>query len=217
LTAPVFARISGLGYTLLPVATPFRAARMEAEAPAFRVVVGEDEGERQAFVKLGGRELAFSLSPDTEELSEVVELSAGPELDHLRIDTTVFTVRWPATLVLASPGPDAPTPFDLHGPDGALVFVQGPYPAAQVPPPEALRGPEQQHLRSGATAGRRWAEFGYTHEGRRWVQRQYVVPFGRSGVLLVSSQALEAHAALIAAAADEVASSLAPYRAAAPG
>ena len=202
--AHVFVRVSGFGAVVLPVRAPFRVLAPEEAHPALQLSVGTGEEARGAYVRFRDDAVDLSLAPGTGEVGEVATFQRGPDLDHWRLDTVLFSVRWPRGLALASPGPEVSSPFDLYGPEGALVFVQGPYPAGQVPAPAALRAPGQVLLRTGITNGHAWAEFGYETGEQRWVQRQCPLALSDGRVLLLSSQAQEAHSEAIGAAVDEL-------------
>src|SRR5262249_46522971 len=131
--------------------------------------------------------------------------------DPWRIEAVVFTCRWPQSFVSASapfPGP----PFDLHGLDGALLFVQGPVRLDRLPALTDMVGPGQTVKRHGRSDQGGWVELAYVHDGNPWWQTHRVVEDGLGYALVVTAQTPERWAALAMAAAQEVATSLSPYR-----
>jgi hypothetical protein len=206
----VYARLSGLGWTLVPLA-PFLIER-PAGRPWPLVATHEGPGEvKRAILSFPANNLPdFEFAEGTTSLGDVLDISQGPDLDHWRVETSVFTCRWPDGFALASapsPGP----PFDLHGPGGSLVFVQGPFGLTRLPPIDRMVGPEQTVFRSGSSPRGGWVELGYEHGGVPWRQTHRVVEDGRGFALVVTSQAPEQWARPVEQAAEVVAASLAPY------
>jgi hypothetical protein len=88
----VLARVSGFGWTLIPFA-PFR---LEQSGHGPRSIVAEYHaagGTRRAVVHLEGGSPEVELGEGVESLDEVLSLMEGPDHDHWRIETTVFTAR----------------------------------------------------------------------------------------------------------------------------
>ncbi len=205
----VYARLSGFGWILVPRA-PFRVERLPGRPRSLLARHDSPAGPRQATISLEEARPVVELGSDTAALNEVLDLLEGPVRDHWRIETTVFTARWPESFALTSapsPGP----PFDLHGPDGALVFVQGPIGPARLPALTAMAGPGQKVKRHGSSPGWGWVELEYTHEGIRWRQTHRVLEDGHGYALVVTAQTPERWAELTDAAAEVVAGSLRPY------
>src|SRR5262249_2669766 len=152
---------------------------------------------------------AVELGQGTTALEEVLDLLEGPGWDHWRIETTVFTARWPESFALTSaptPGP----PFDLHGPDGAFLFTQGPFAVGRLPALTEMAAPGQTVLRHGRSPMGGWVELEYLHDGAPWRQTHRVVEHGGGYALVVTAQAPERWATLTDAAAEEFATSLRP-------
>jgi hypothetical protein len=204
----VYARLSGFGWTLLPLA-PFWFERVPGRPRSVLARHESPAGPRQATVSLDGVRPAAELVPGTTDLAEVLDLLEGPGLDRWRVETTVFTCLWPEGFALASASSPGP-PFDLHGPGESLVFVQGPLAVARLPPLAGVAG--QTVRRQGRSSLGDWVELEYQHGGLPWRQTHRVVEDGQGYALVVSAQSPEAWAGLTDAAAEEVASSLAPYR-----
>lgn len=168
-------------------------------------------------------EPAVSLGEGTSGLGDVLDLIPGAGHDHWRIETTVFTARWPESFSPASPppGPGMPSPFDLHGPEGSLIYVQGPLPRRQVRSLARMAAPGQAIRRHGRSSGRSWwplrgdrhpgwswVELGYLHEGAPWRQVYRLCDLGRGDACLVTAQSPERWADLTAQAAEELALSI---------
>jgi hypothetical protein len=205
----VFARVRGFGWTLLPFA-PYRLGQVPADAPILLIQHDHPEGRRQARLYFDQSPLRVELSPGTSSLGDVVELSAGPADRRWTIETTPLAFAWPAGFALASWPDPRPPAFGLHGPDDALITLQGPFRAGRLPAGGELAAPGQAVQREGRTAGHYWVELAYLHEGRPWVQRQYVAALWEEGFVLVSTQAPQHRAEETARAADEVAATLTP-------
>ena len=165
----VYARLSGFGWTLLPRA-PFWLERVPGRRRTVLARHDHPAGSRQAVVTVGGEAPGVELAAGTAALAEVLDLLPGPGWDHWRIETTVFTARWPESFALASapsPGP----PFDLHGPGGALLWVQGPVLLDRLPAPPAMAGAGQRVRRHGWSSRGGWVELAYDRDGVPWRQR----------------------------------------------
>jgi hypothetical protein len=205
----VYARLSGCGWTLVPLA-PYAIDRVHDRPNGVRVRHESPDGLREALLVFGGNLPDVELGKGTQALEAVLDLQEGPHLDHWRVETTVFICRWPEGFALTSPASPG-TPFELHGPDGALVYVQGPVRVDRLPPLNEMVGPGQSVRRYGRTARGGWVELEYEHEGERWRQTHRVLEDTSGYALVVSAQAPVGAAGLAEAAAEEVAASLAPY------
>lgn len=128
----VFARLSGFRYTLLPLA-PFRFEQLSNSPRSITAWHFAASGTRQATVSLDGDPPAIELADGTARLDEVLGLLEGPDLDHWRIETTVFSIRWPEGFAFQSSPEATPPGFDLHGPEGTLLYLQGPLPPSRLP------------------------------------------------------------------------------------
>ncbi|PTL54264.1 hypothetical protein [Paraconexibacter algicola] len=186
------ARLRGHGLVLTPRA-PFVLRR-----------IGDGRDDRVA-VQHG--DVAATLdprAPGSPELEAVAELllADGPTPDGWLVEIPgaasggSFAVRWPNHHALASselPG----VPFELWGPDGSSLFVQGPF---DPPPAEGqMVAPGQAVADRGDAGGAHWLELAYADpQGATWRQRHHILPFG----LVVSAQApaAGADAAMVVAA-----------------
>lgn len=210
MTQHVLARLAGHGRVLLPLA-PFRFDRVPGRPLAVSATHSSESGTRSAVVDLASDPPGVALGEGTAELSRVLDLLPGPDIDSWRIETSVHVCPWPEGFALVSPPAGDPVPFYLVGPGDAAVFVQGPFPATRVPPPGGMAAPGQTLLRQGLDGRGPWAELGYDHEGEQWRQWHRVVAWGGDHVLVVTSQSPLVHADAASVAAAEVAEGLEPY------
>ncbi len=221
----VYARLTGFGWTLLPLA-PFRFERVDGRERTVLAIHDPGDGPRRATINLGGAKPIVHLGERTSDLGEVLDLIPGGGCDHWRIETTVFTARWPSGFALASPpGPGMPSPFDLLGPDGALIYVQGPLPRRDLRGLDRIAAPDQVIRRHGRSAGRSWwppgwavrhpgwswVELEYRHEGSPWRQVYRLADLGGGYACVVTKQAPEQWAEWTDQAAEEVAASIARF------
>jgi hypothetical protein len=203
----VYARVTGFGWTLLPHA-PFRFERVPGRprsVVAFHSAAGMS---RTAALTCEGARPAVDLGEATNDLGEVLDLLPGLALDHWRVETTVFTARWPEGFAVESSA--KPPGFFLRAPEGALIHIQGPLPRARLPALTAMVGPGQKVRRHGHAPSWSWVELEYAHEGAPWKQTHRVLDSGTDYTCVVTAQCPQQLSALVEAAADEVAGSLAP-------
>jgi hypothetical protein len=203
----VFIRISGFGWTLLPV-TPCRFEQLSASGPALRALHCDKGRTHRAVLHFGAGEPYIQLAPGTASLKEVAEISPGPAVESWRIETSLFSHAWPKSFTVESLGNIDPPLYHFDGPEEALIEVQGPFTADKLALMGNFSAPGQEVVRQGKTAGHTWYELAYEHDSRPWRQRQYVVAARPDGAfVVVSAQAPKSQAAPLAAAADEIASS----------
>jgi hypothetical protein len=202
-----FVRISGFGWTLLP-AIPCRFEQLPGKAPGLRVLRCDQGRTHRAVLQFGIGEPRIELAPGTSSLKEVAEIVAGPAVESWRIETSLYSHAWPKAFVVESLGSVEPALYHLDGPDEALIDVQGPFTADKLALMGDFSAPGQKAVRQGKTAGHTWYELAYEHDGRPWRQRQYVVAaWPDAAFVVVSAQAPQTREAVLAAAADEIASS----------
>ena len=198
----VYARLSGFGWTLIPFA-PFRFERVPHRPQLLLVEHQSPAGPKRAKLDFAESDPTIELGAGTNRLEEVLEFTEGPESDHWRIETTVYSVRWPdAFAVQSSPEPPG---FDLVGPNGTLVFIQGPFDPERLPALSDMVGTGQSIHNIGSS----WVELSYLDGSVAWRQTHRLIAFG-SDVVVVSSQAPVEWNALVSAAAMIVGDSLAP-------
>lgn len=159
----VWTVLSGFGLRAIPFA-PFRAAlgpnprSLDLESDAS----GEERFARVIADGEGG--YASKLAEETPSLFDVVEIEAGPQSDHWRLETHAFSARLPGSATLHSTPADDPSPFVLTGPGGIALYVQS---AAKAPPLEAMAACGQ----TISARGEDWIALEYEHDGAAWVQR----------------------------------------------
>jgi hypothetical protein len=203
----VYARLSGFGWTLLPLA-PFRFERGPGRPGSLLATHFAPGGLRQASLTFAGGNPEVELAEETQTLEEILDLLPGPDADHWVIETTIFAVCWPESFTLGST--PKPPGFELIGPAGGMVFVQGPVHRSHLPPPTDMVGPGQVVRRQGQSDRWAWVELEYSHEGAAWRQVHRVVSLAGDHAFVVTSQALVGQTTLAEQAADEVAASLRP-------
>lgn len=206
----VYARLSGFGWILLPLA-PFQL-QGSSDKPR-RILARHDslQGPRQAAVTLEGNSPTVELGKDTAALEEVLDMMEGPDLDHWRIETSVYTCGWPAGFTLTSNNESARPAFFLKGPDAALLFVQGPFAITRLPSLSDMVGPGQKLRRQGRSARGGWVELEYQHENRPWLQTHRLIEDVQEEVFVVTAQTPETGASLTDTAAEEIVRSFALY------
>ena len=197
----VLARVIGFGCTVLPRA-PYRLAQRAEGGVALEI----RHGEREVVLLLRQGARSFTLGPGVTEVGQVVDVSDGPAHDHWRIETSVFSARWPDGFVLAS-SPDGSSMFDLFGPDDALMFLQGPFALERLPPLERLAAPGQAMVGIGVTSGVPFVELSYTHDGTPWRQWHHRIEHATTAVVLTTQVPL-AHASAAHAASELLIGSL---------
>lgn len=203
----VLARVTGFGLAVVPV-WPYRV-ELVPDDPAALLVIRTDGETRRSVVLRGGREKPVAdLGDDVVSMDEVAEVMRGPDANEWRVETSVYSVVLPAGFALEPPADDGPSMFDLHGPGGALIWVQGPFDRASLPDVEALAAPGQTLAGVASQDGVEAVELAYDHDGEPWNQRHYVVPFAGSRVLVVTAQAPASHVDLFRRASAEVAASV---------
>jgi hypothetical protein len=201
-SAHVYARLSGFGWTLLPHA-PFRFERVPHRPELLLVETNVQGVPKRAKLDFSRPNPAIELNQGTDGLEEILDFTEGPMCDHWRIETTVYSIRWPEGFAVQSQ--QEPPGFDLLGPNGTLIFLQGPFDPRNLPPPAEMVGEGQ----SVHQLGRNWVELSYLHDGVPWRQTHRLVAFGQD-VVVVTSQAPAKWNTLVSAAAVNVSESLSP-------
>lgn len=198
----VFARVLGFGCTLLPLA-PYRLEQRAEGGLALEI----RHGEREVVLQLRNGVRSFTLGPGVAEVGNVVDVSDGPAHDHWRIETSVFSIRWPADYVLAS-SPDGASMFDLLGPDDALMYLQGPFPLERLPTFDRVAAPGQQIVATGVSSGVPFVELSYEHDGAPWRQWHYRIEHGATTAVVLTTQVPLANASAAHAASELLIGSL---------
>lgn len=206
----VLTRFTGFGLVVTPV-DPYRV-ELVVDDPAALALSTTDEEDVRSVVVRGGREAPVAdLGPNVQALAEVVGgVQRGPDTDEWLIETSVYTIGWPAGFVVASPVDASESAFDLQGPDGALIWLQGPFQQGQLPAVEELAAPGQTLVGMQSAGGIDAVELAYQYQGEDWNQRHYLVPFGEVELFVVTAQAPAHQLELLRLASAEVAASLRP-------
>src|SRR5262245_4357040 len=180
----VFAWVAGFGWTLMPYA-PFRFERVGGRPRSLSVEHSSSSGPGRIVITVSddGRrvrsEPARQAGPPIHVV-EVIEGAAyehwdhGAAYDHWRIETSVLSVRWPEGFVVESVA-EPPPAFDLVGPDGARLWVQGPLDPERLPPLDRMEGPGQTTERVFRSTGGPLVELRYLHDGGAWHMYHCVV------------------------------------------
>ncbi len=205
----VFARIVGFGLTVVPV-WPYRIELVPSDPGALQVI-HFDEGKRRTVVVRGGRDKPVAdLGEGVDQLDEVAQVLRGPDAREWRIETPMYSVSWPELFAVEPPADDGGSIFDLHGPEGALIWLRGPFDRADLPAVEDLAAPGQTLTGAASQDGVEAVELAYEHEGAAWNQRHYLVLFSGTRILAVTAQAPESQVDLFRRASAEVAASVRP-------
>jgi hypothetical protein len=201
----VYVRVSGYGWTLLPFA-PFRMEQLRSDPPTVRVEYFHPDGPRAATLRIDGPDVRFTAEPGSLAIDDIVEMSHGPRHDCWRLETDPFSCDWPEGFALW----DQSRPFSLHGRESSLIWIQGPVPAKNVPPPERLAASGQSIISIADLESWTRIELAYEHNGQPWRQVHRVRDAGPTHKIGVTSQAPLPVAAETHAAGDLVATSMRP-------
>lgn len=197
----VYARVSGFGWSLLPFA-PFLFERVPHRRNSVSVVHLDVDGPKRVALEFSEDAPILDLGKGVNRLSDVLELLEGPGWDHWRIETSVYSVRWPEGFAVQST-PDPPG-FELIGPGDTLIYLQGPLERRNLPNLDRMIGPGQTIHQLGSD----WVELDYLHESAPWRQTHRLLDFGPNDAVVVTSQAPQKWGRLIDVAAVQVAESL---------
>jgi hypothetical protein len=197
----VFVRLSGFGVSLVPI-WPYSFQRVEGEPGAVTASYFGEEASPTATLSAVRNTVVLK---NAESLEQVVDVLDGPQEAAWRIETTSFSMMWPEGFEISSQPAGDPTPFYLHGRDGALIYTQGPLAPERVPADFAAPGQRIIHKESGP--GFEAIELVYRHEGADWFQSHHLVPLG-GRVLIITAQSLAANAEPTLRAAETVARSV---------
>lgn len=208
MTQHVFARVAGFQLAVIPRA-PFRLKH--ANEPPTAIDVEYESASGQLFARLipdnGGYQ--SKLDQHTQSLFDVLDVETGPDINHWRIETTIFTCCWPLGYALCSNNfPNDPGPFDLVGNNNELIYIQHP---DNLPDVAELCAPNQTIINIERTAESQSVDLEYDHHGLRWRQRHEVTTLlGRRIAVTMQSPSQYADDAVMAG--HQVAQSLAPYK-----
>ena len=137
---------------------------------------------------------------------DVVDVADGFDIPYWLIETSIFSVRWPAGFTVNSPRDAGDgTPFYLHGPGDATIFTQGPVPRARLAGPDDLVAPGQAVLaRWSDDNGIAGIELGYHHDGAQWWQAHWTIPCRADNFIVITAQSLLSASARTRTAAESV-------------
>jgi hypothetical protein len=147
----------------------------------------------------------------TPVASDSVEVLPAPGAREWRIETSAYSIAWPAGFVVTD-DPDELSPFLLEGAREALIWTTGPVARDKVIPIEKL-ATDDQRIRAIADAGEdARIDLDYVLDddegvGEPWWQRRYVrvVP---GGAIVLSAQARATDEDSVRAAIDAIDASL---------
>ena len=193
--AHVLARLNGFGVTLIPN-WPYSFEREGHGSDVVHATRWTPSGPAQATIDPGNR----------VESNDVVDVADGFDIPYWLIETSIFSVRWPAGFTVNSPhdaGDD--TPFYLQGPGEAIIFTQGPMPKARLSDPNALVAPGQSVLaRRSDDNGVAGVELSYLHDDEQWWQAHWMMPCQANHVVVITAQSLLFASAATRMAAETV-------------
>jgi hypothetical protein len=181
----VFARLTGLGQTIVPQSR-YRIARVDDDDRRLEVSAGDDAKAADLQIETGAA--TYALAEGTLTLAEVCTITTGPTTEAWRIESTHFDVQWPRGTMLTYSELKS-SPFDLLGEEGVVAYLQGPFPRERLLSPAQLGAPGQKLVAQGLTGGHSWAEFSYEFEGEPWRQRQCAILAGEGTGFLLTTQA----------------------------
>lgn len=215
----VFAWVAGHGWTLMPFA-PFRFERVASRPKSILIERELPSGVQRVVVAIMDDGTAMLTDPDggVTDRFDVVELIEGAAFpfwdhgakhDHWRIETSLLSVSWPMGFAMSSVA-DVPPVFELKGPDGAMIWIQGPFGDSTVPTLEQLVAAGQTTERTWDSSGGPMIELRYFHDGELWQMNHCIVSRFPGAFCVVSGQALTRGGELVRAAVEEVAASLTP-------
>jgi hypothetical protein len=215
----VFAWVAGFGWTFMPYA-PFSFERVPGQPRSLTVVHATQSGNRQVIVTVAddGRHIDYQPGPGVSELRDVLDViqgaanegwTHGAAHDHWRIETSIFTVRWPEGFVLRSISQPPPV-FDLVGAEEGRLWVQGPFPHERIPSPDRMEGPGQTTRQITHCAGGPLVELAYTYQNRAWRMFHCIVNRYPAYACVVTAQTPEEYRDQLATAVEEVATTLTP-------
>jgi hypothetical protein len=194
----VFARLSGFGLTLVPI-WPYRFHR---DGDSVTVTHFANAGERTVTITPGTANPIGSAQGPAEE---VVDVKLGPPTDSWRIETSRYSVEWPAEFEIDSPSADDTSSlFALFGPDEALIQLAGPYPKERIRPFREYAAKGQTIVAHVRQPQYDLLRLDYLHGGVEWRQSYHFVAFS-GAVLIVQTQSVGKGAEFAERAAELVA------------
>jgi hypothetical protein len=192
----VLARLNGYGVQLIPY-WPYRFVRSAGDDPkSVCVVRTTPDGDVTARVD--------ARRPQT--VDGVVDVATEPSPDGWRVETSVFSVPWPDGFEVASPTDASDrVNFYLHSAEGAMIYPQGPVLNDRLPASEALAVEGQRIVGRDVIDDIQVVELAYEHEGERWWQGHWMIPWTSARTLIFTAQAPARAAELTRRAVERVA------------
>lgn len=190
----VLARLHGHGKIVLP----FPGYRIEREA-----------GQLVLRVEREGRSGTVDVASPSGDLCDV---ETGTLTGPWRVETRLYRCAWPEGFALAADPTDR-SPFLLLGPDGSMIWIDGPVDASRATPIEKLAAPGQTVRAVAEAADAARIDLDYVDEGVRFWQRRYVLPWSDDRALVPCAQARAENEKLVSAALDLVEQTLEPVEA----
>lgn len=202
----VFARLTGFGMTLIPI-WPYTFERPE-QAPGTVSVTRWEGHTAHTVVITGPAEAPAIRLTNAQSADEVVEVLAGPAEHVWRIETSPFSVEWPEGFAIDSPpAGDDSTPFLLFGPDGSVIYLQGPRGHDRIPPLTQLIAPGQTLVDHRSEPAFEVVELAYQHDGTAWRQIHHLVALTDTHGLVITAQSPATHTTQVRQAAELMARS----------
>lgn len=203
---PAGARASGpIKTALIKPGTP-PSGTLEKRAISANSIVTYSTAQR------GSTQLVLSLG--MTGFDDVLEtFRTGPVQGAWKIVTDNHEIVWPTKLALRAHGDlssDGGYTLALDGSTVNVIHLYGPLHGEKIPPPEMLNATNQSQLDAGSLDGTVRAVKHYTFEGDGSAQRYYYAHLDSAVIYLIRARATLDDAKLLFAAADQVASSLAP-------
>ncbi|MDF1665619.1 MAG: hypothetical protein P1V97_27920 [Planctomycetota bacterium] len=180
----VFARLTGYGYSMVPVDSPYKF-RWGRNNRTVLIDIETDKSTAEIHYPEGK---AFEEFSEGADMDEIVEITPVEHTGPFRVETSVFSVNWPSGFEIESSGSGEGPPYDIIGPDDTLIYIQGPIEKSFVPPIEELVAPGQRLTDKGTAHECQWVELSYSHEKVKWCQRHFRHDHGEH-VFLITGQA----------------------------
>lgn len=191
--AHVLARLNGFGMTLIPN-WPYSFEREGEGSNVVHATRWTPSGPAKVTIEPG--------SP--VDGNDVVDVGGGFDVPYWLIETSIFSVQWPAGFTVNSPQDAGDgTPFYLQGQGEAAIFMQGPVLRSRLSDPDALVAPGQSVLsRRSDDNGVASIELTYLHDDEQWWQAHWMMPCQADHFVVITAQSLLAASATTRTAAE---------------
>jgi hypothetical protein len=173
--------LGGFGLRVIPYA-PFRA-RIGSTARVLEIERSTPARSARVIVEREGA-CDVELGDGTADSADVFDIEVGPKHDAWFLETSLVSFRLPERFTMHSVADGSPSPFDLVGESGDLIYVQT----------ASRRVALRELVRTGVSVveeDRELLEVEYEHDGTIWRQRHRLVlpSVGRTFVLTAQSPA----------------------------